>query len=62
VLAFRDNRFAKPAALVDFINRRPGEISLRPDHRLVYRQPWDDPRRRIAGVHDLMRRLAAMAA
>ncbi|MEX1205468.1 MAG: transcription-repair coupling factor [Dongiaceae bacterium] len=61
VLSFRGNRFAKPAALVDFINRRPNEISLRPDHRLVYRQPWDDPRRRIAGVHDLMQRLAAMA-
>jgi transcription-repair coupling factor (superfamily II helicase) len=62
VLSFRGNRFAQPAKLVDFIGRNANSISLRPDHKLVYRQGWDDPRRRITGVQRLMERLAAIAA
>jgi len=62
VLSFRNNRFAKPAELVAFINGRSSEVSLRPDHKLVIRQSWQDPRSRVAGVHRLMRDLAAIAA
>jgi transcription-repair coupling factor (superfamily II helicase) len=62
VLSFRNNRFAKPAQLVEFINRSRNEISLRPDHKLVYRQPWDNSRSRVAGVHRLMQNLANIAA
>ncbi len=62
ILSFRHNRFAKPAELVSFIGRRQRDVRLRPDHRLVYRQSWEDPRRRVAGVHRLMQQLAAIAA
>jgi transcription-repair coupling factor (superfamily II helicase) len=62
VLSFRNNRFAKPAELVNFINARRNIINLRPDHRLVYKQDWGHAAPRIAGVHKLMQALAKLAA
>jgi transcription-repair coupling factor (superfamily II helicase) len=62
VIAFRKNRFAKPEHLIHFIQGHANEISLRPDHRLVYRQDWAAARKRIGGVLKLMRMLAEMAA
>jgi len=61
VIAFRKNRFAKPEHLIRFIQGHADEISLRPDHRLVYRQDWAAARKRIVGVLKLMRMLAEMA-
>jgi transcription-repair coupling factor (superfamily II helicase) len=62
VLSFRGNRFAKPAELVDFINRKRDEVSLRPDHKLVWRQDWREPGPRVAGVQGILAQLAKIAA
>ncbi len=62
VLSFRGNHFAKPAELIGFISKNGALVSLRPDHKLVWRQGWKDPRQRVAGVQKLMERLAAIAA
>ncbi|HWA45365.1 MAG TPA: TRCF domain-containing protein, partial [Hypericibacter adhaerens] len=62
VLSFRHNRFAKPAELIAFINRKQDEVSVRPDHKLVWRQDWKDANRRVAGVQGLLAHLAKMAA
>jgi transcription-repair coupling factor (superfamily II helicase) len=62
VIAFKDNRFARPEKLVDFITKRQSIVTLRTDHRLVYRQDWADTKVRISGVKKLMQNLAAMAA
>jgi transcription-repair coupling factor (superfamily II helicase) len=62
VLSFRNNRFAKPAELIAFINRKQDEVSVRPDHKLVWRQDWKDANRRVAGVQGLLAHLAKMAA
>ena len=59
---FRDNRFAKPAELVDFINRKRDEVSLRPDHKLVWRQDWRESGHRVAGVQGILAQLAKIAA
>jgi transcription-repair coupling factor (superfamily II helicase) len=61
-IAFKDNRFARPEKLVDFITRRQNIVSLRPDHRLVYRQDWADTNARLSGVKKLMQNLVTMAA
>ena len=58
---FHRDRFADPAGLIRFIQAHPGQISLRPDHRLVYRQDWHNPARRLKGARDLVRRLAEIA-
>ena len=60
-LSFRDESFANPAGLAAFIVERAGATRLRPDHRLVHLQAWEDTERRLAGVGELMDRLAAIA-
>ena len=62
VVAFHDDQFAKPEALIAFITSESTTVSLRPDHRLVYRAEWDDPASRIQGAHRLLNRLAELAA
>ncbi len=62
VVSFFQDRFAKPEALVHFIGRQSGMVKLRPDHKLVFRRPWDDPRTRVKGVRTLMEELAGLAA
>ena len=62
VIAFKDNRFARPDKLVEFITKRPNLVTLRPDHRLVYRQDWAQEKSRMNGVKRLMQNLVSMAA
>jgi transcription-repair coupling factor (superfamily II helicase) len=62
VLSFRDNRFARPEKLIAFIGKRQNVISLRPDHKLVYRHAWDNAKSRVSGVHKLMEEIAKLAA
>jgi transcription-repair coupling factor (superfamily II helicase) len=61
-LAFRENRFANPAGLVDFIQRQRGAAKLRPDHHLVYMRDWPAAEDRLQGVAWLSAELAQIAA
>ncbi len=61
VLTFRDNSFADPAALVGFITSQAGSVSLRPDHKLVYRRDWADEKRRLQGIRRLLLKLSEIA-
>ncbi len=62
VLTFHKNRFEQPAKLIDFITKRSTIIAMRPDHRLVYRQDWNDTKARVGGVKKLMQNLVALVA
>lgn len=62
VIAFRNNEFSNPGALVAFIQKHSGTAKLRPDHNLVYMRSWDDPEMRLNGVKGLLKSLAEMAA
>ncbi|RMD61368.1 MAG: transcription-repair coupling factor [Alphaproteobacteria bacterium] len=62
VVTFHKDSFARPEALVAFIQRQPGKVQLRPDHKLVYRRRWDDAAERVRGVRRLMDDLAKLAA
>ena len=57
VVAFRDNRFANPQGLVQFIAGQAGRVTLRPDHRLVFRRDWTQLADRVKGTRTLLRRL-----
>jgi transcription-repair coupling factor (superfamily II helicase) len=61
-VAFRNDHFANPEALVVFITKQVGTAKLRPDHTLVYRRAWTNPADRLAGVRRLVQELAAIAA
>ncbi len=62
VLTFRDNHFANPAGLIDFIARHAGTVKLRPDHKLVVQRTWDTGTDRAAGLRQILRDIAAIAA
>ncbi|HEX3883741.1 MAG TPA: transcription-repair coupling factor, partial [Stellaceae bacterium] len=61
VIALRNNRFANPAGLVDLIQKYPGAMRLRPDHKLVYLRNWEDEKTRLKGVAGLMQTLMRLA-
>ena len=62
IVAFRNNTFANPQKLVNFMQQQAGSVQLRPDHKLVYRRAWNKPEQRVLGLTRLMEELAAMAA
>lgn len=62
VLAFRNNRFAKPERLIEFIGKQAGAMKLRPDHKLVCPRGWDLEETRLKGVRRLAEQLADLAA
>jgi transcription-repair coupling factor (superfamily II helicase) len=62
VLSFYRNEFSHPEKLVRWLSEQAGTVSLRPDHKLVYRRSWDDAASRVRGVVHLMRQLADIAA
>ena len=62
VVAFRNNSFANPLGLVDFLSRQMGTAKLRPDQRIVYQRAWDEPKARLKGATQLLESLAAIAS
>jgi len=62
VVSFHENKFSRPDRLIGFIAQQGKAASVRPDHRIVFRQPWDKPPDRVKGVETLMDKLAALAA
>ncbi len=62
VLAFRQNQFANPKGLIEFVQRQAGTVSFRPDQKLVIKRPWEDAAERVAGVVQVLRKIAEIAA
>ena len=60
-ISFRNNVFANPAELIDFITSQSGITKLRPDHKLVFRRNWDEEPDRLTGVQYLARQMAEIA-
>ena len=61
VVAFRNERFANPAGLVQFLQSQANTAKLRPDHRLVVTRSWDEPRERLRGAAAVLTQLAEIA-
>ena len=61
VLSFRNERFANPAGLVQFLQSQANTARLRPDQRLVVTRSWDVPRERLRGAGALLTQLAEIA-
>jgi transcription-repair coupling factor (superfamily II helicase) len=61
VLTFHNDQFARPDALVQFIQEAPGQVQLRPDHKLVYKRTWQTTDQRVQGIRHLIDRLARLA-
>jgi transcription-repair coupling factor (superfamily II helicase) len=61
VVSFRGDTVPNPAGLVEFVAQQAGTVSLRPDHRLIYRRDWKNAEARVKGVKYLANQLAGIA-
>ncbi|MCB2000000.1 MAG: transcription-repair coupling factor, partial [Rhodoferax sp.] len=61
VITLRNNTFANPGALVDYIARSSGAVKLRPDQKIVFTRNWETPSARVKGLQTILAQMAAMA-
>lgn len=61
VIGFRNNRFANPEGLIQFIGTHSKQVKLQPDHRLVYYANWPEAADRLNGARDLLKQLGKIA-
>ncbi|MHC8509453.1 MAG: transcription-repair coupling factor [Rhodospirillales bacterium] len=61
VVSFRNDTFANPAGLVDYLTQQRGTAKLRPDHRLVLTRDWETPEARLNGARILLNELRKIA-
>ena len=59
VLAFRDNVFANPEALIAYI--RDNGARVRPDQKVVFFKEWQRPIERLKGTVAILRKLVSIA-
>ena len=62
VVSFRNNEFANPAGLVQYIAISPYDVKLRPDQKVVFKQEWKDERARLKGCRKVLDLLLDIAA
>ncbi|MBL4837551.1 MAG: hypothetical protein JKY34_08215 [Kordiimonadaceae bacterium] len=61
VISFRENKFANPAGLIDFISASGKTAKVRPDHKLVYYARMDKVSLRLKSVASMAKKLAKIA-
>ncbi len=61
VVGFRNNDFANPAGLLDFISTHQKTVKLRPDQTVFYSRNWPDAEDRLAGTQKLLKDLVELA-
>ncbi len=61
-IAFRNNQFANPAALIQLIHQHSGTMKVRPDQKIVVTRDWPTPDDRLKGAKALLSQLAKLAA
>ena len=61
VVSFRDNRFADPAALIDWLGQQGSLARIRPDESIVLLRQWRDLGGRLKGTRTTIGELARLA-
>jgi transcription-repair coupling factor (superfamily II helicase) len=59
VVTFRDNTFANPERLINFI--RDEGARVRPDQKVVFIEDWEQAEDRLAGTKQILRKLVELA-
>ncbi len=59
VVTFRDNTFANPERLINFI--RDEGARVRPDQKVVFFEDWEQAEDRLAGTKQILRKLVELA-
>jgi transcription-repair coupling factor (superfamily II helicase) len=61
VITFRDEHFANPIGLVQFIQKRAAVWRIRPDNKVVIKGEWEMPDARLAAAERILKDLAQIA-
>ncbi len=61
VLSFRDDAFAQPQALVNYIRDQGPAARVRPDMKVVFFDDWERPEARLKGTAKVLRQLVRLA-
>ena len=61
VLTFRDNLFANPTGLLQYIQEEGDDAKVRPDMKVVFFNEWTKPEQRLKGTTLILRTLVAIA-
>ncbi len=61
VISFRDNEFANPAGLVQFVAKQGSLAKVRPDMRIFFMGDFDTVKDRLEGTRNMLRELATIA-
>jgi len=61
VVSFRNDQFANPAGLIQYIQDQVGTAKLRPDHKLVLKRAWNSGDDRLKGVTSLVKTMAEIS-
>lgn len=61
VFTLHNNTFPNPAGLVHYIAQQSGTVKVRPDHKIVVIRPWHSVDERMAGLKQVLSRLAELA-
>jgi len=62
VVSFRNDQFANPAGLVEFISQSPYDVKLKPNQKLVFQQNWPDEKARLKGCRRVLDLLIDIAS
>ena len=62
LITFRNNVFAKPEALIDFINRQFGAIKIRPDQKLFVEKNLESYVTRVETIKSYVGKIASLAS
>jgi transcription-repair coupling factor (superfamily II helicase) len=60
-IAFRNNQFPNPLALVKLISQHQSTMKVRPDQKIVVTRDWPTPEARLKGAQALVGQLAKLA-
>ena len=61
VASFKDDNFANPGALVQFVSANQAVWRVRPDNKVVVKGEWETPQQRLDAAERILTQLARMA-
>ena len=59
-LSFRDDQFARPEQLIDWIAGQGGLVQLRPDHRLFVKSSLEKPEMQVPACREVIQQLISL--
>ena len=61
-MTFRNNEFANPAGLVDYLSQHASHAKLRPDHSIVLRMNWKPDDERLGPTRKIIEQLVDLVS